>query len=143
MKRPASVLKKPAGSSKASAAADKAAEQMASRPVSAQKGGQKQETLMKKPAARKSSKEDLESTVRPKFGKLSVTKASLQSYIQYKEGGSKKLLIGVSADAAKRAGLDHKAMIDVILQACIDNGLDKPNATSFRDSFLKDGNPPF
>ena len=143
MKRPASVFKKPAASSKAAAAADKAAEKMAARPVSAKKGGQKTETLMKKPAARDSSKEDLEGKVHPKFGKLTVTKASLQSYIQYKEGGSKKLLIGVSADAAKKAGLDHKTMIDVILRACIDNGLDKPNATNFRDAFLKDGSPPF
>ena len=80
----------------------------------------------------------------PKLGKLSVTKAQGQSYIQFKDkDGSKKLLVSVTASAADKAGLNHHEMIDAICAACVTNALGKPNALNFRDSFLRDGQPPF
>lgn len=145
-KLPPTPLKKPSVVSGAlMAKAEENAKKLASRPVSAKKGGQKEETLMKKPsgAVAEKGKSDKSEHVHPKLGKLFVTKASKQAYIQYNEGGSKKLLVAVSADAASKAGMDYKNVIDVVLEACVTHALDKPNAVGFRDPFLKDGEPPY
>lgn len=68
----------------------------------------------KKCASSASAEQDDNMSV--EWGRLYVTKASAQSYIQYNENGCKKLLVGCSKSMADKAGKHHHDVIELLVQ---------------------------
>lgn len=69
------------------------------------------------------------------FGELFVTKATRQSYIQYKNSEGKKCLL-VSITATMDS--DHKRLIERCVDYATLNGITKDQLVQFRDSILED-----
>ena len=81
----------------------------------------------------------------PSLGKLFITKATQQAYIQSMVEGKKVMLVGVTKAQAEKskAVVSHNEMIQSLAEVAKDHALDKANIVRYRDAWLRDGNPPF
>ena len=123
-------------------ASDEAADG-ASVPMPSKRGGQKKAALAAKET--KEAEKSKDEYNHPTLGRLWVTQATQQAYIQYKAEGRKVMLVGVTQSQiqSSNADLHHNQMIVSLAKIAAEHGLDKPNIVSYRDSWLLCGKPPF
>ena len=94
-----------------------------------------------KKAAKQQSKDHLHGTL----GRIWVTKATKQAYLQTLVKGRKVMLVGVTKSQADQspASEGHNSIIETLAEIAVEHTLDKPNLVAYRDEWLKTGVQPF
>ena len=131
------------GASRSLAEAVKAASAESSSEMPSKRGGQKK-AVMKVKELMGDSKQKPEVT-HPSLGRLWVTQASSQGYVQHCVEKKKVMLVGCTKQMASSSSVevDHNAIVQTLAEVAAEHGLDKANIVSYRDEWRKSGKPPF
>ena len=113
--------------------AEEEAMAQASSAMASKRGAQKKAVMAAKSRQEASKQTEIN---HPSLGRLWISKASSQGYVQYESAGKKKMLIGCTKSMASKSttAVDHNEVVQTLPEVAAQHGLDKPNLVLYRDT---------